>query len=55
MTELTEEEIQYLNQLGFEPIIKVKNSPAERSFTVDIHVKLLTYGGNNGSNSNNTD
>lgn len=56
MTEdLTEEEIQYLNQLGFEPIIKVKNSPAERSFTVDINAKLLTYGGDHGSNSNNTD
>lgn len=43
MDELTEEEITYLNQLGFEPIIKVKNSPAERSFTVDIYVKLLTW------------
>lgn len=56
MTEdLTEEEIQYLNQLGFEPIIKVKTSSDRSNFTVDINAKLLTYGCDHGSNSNNTD
>lgn len=54
MNELTEEEITYLNKFGFEPIIKVKSSPANRTFTVDIYAKLLD-GGNYGSNSNNTD
>ena len=45
MDELTEEEIQYLNQLGFEPIIKAKGSADNQTFIT---------GGNNGQNSNNT-
>lgn len=40
--DLTEDEIAYLLMFGFEPIVKIKTSEDNQTFTADLYVPVLS-------------